>query len=81
MKIPVIFILNGHKSHLSLQLSEFCKKNEIILLRLPPNCMHILQLLDVAFFKSLKICWKTEVDCFKYENGQGTSKAGLHCTS
>lgn len=33
VKFPVILYLDGHKSHLSLQLSEFCteKKNYIIL--------------------------------------------------
>ncbi|XP_055714409.1 uncharacterized protein LOC129808661 [Phlebotomus papatasi] len=55
---PIIVFLDGHKSHLSLQLSEMCRDNGIILVALYPNATHILQPLDVAVFKAIKSRWK-----------------------
>jgi len=58
VKFPVILYLDGHKSHLSLELSEFCTEKKIILYCLPPNATHILQPCDVSIFKPLKSYWK-----------------------
>ncbi|KAE9528578.1 hypothetical protein AGLY_012153 [Aphis glycines] len=57
---PVILFLDGHSSHLSLDLSEFCVDKQIHLYCLPPNATHILQLCDVSIFKPLKSHWKKE---------------------
>lgn len=38
---PVIVFLDGHKSHLSLHLSKFCRENGLILVALYPNSTHI----------------------------------------
>lgn len=65
VKKPVILFLDGHASHLSLQLAEFCSSNEIILIALPPNATHILQPLDVAFFFPLKKLWASALDKFR----------------
>lgn len=43
VKLPVIFFMDGHKSHLSLEVSEFCATNSILLYCFPPNATHILQ--------------------------------------
>jgi len=61
VKFPVILYLDGHKSHLSLELSEFCTEKKIILYCLPPNATHILQPCDVSIFKPLKSYWKDMV--------------------
>lgn len=55
---PVILFVGGHKSHLSLQLSQWCDDNVIILYALPPNTTHIMQPADVSVFKPLKTQWK-----------------------
>lgn len=55
---PVVVFVDGHASHLSLNLSNFCRENGIILICLPPNTTHMLQPLDVAFFFPLKQAWK-----------------------
>ncbi|KAJ8928694.1 hypothetical protein NQ314_018704 [Rhamnusium bicolor] len=39
---------------MTMQLSEFCDQNSIILYALPPNTTHILQPADVSIFKPLK---------------------------
>lgn len=40
--LPVIMFVDGHKSHLSMQLSQFCEKNGIVLVALFPNATHLL---------------------------------------
>lgn len=50
IKLPVFMFVDGHKSHLSLQLSKFCETNGIILVALYPNATHLLQPMDVAVF-------------------------------
>jgi len=66
--LPIAFIVDGHKSHLSLQLSEFCKSKGIILIALHPNTTHIMQPLDVCFFAPLKSKWKFYIDQYKMRN-------------
>ncbi len=51
---PVVLIVDGHKSHLTLELIDLCRREQIILLCLPPHTMHALQPLDGSVFKSLK---------------------------
>lgn len=59
--LPVVFFVDGHSSHLTLPLSNFCTDNGIILIALYPNSTHILQPMDVAVFHPLKSGWKTAV--------------------
>ena len=58
---PVILFIDGHKSHLTKEISEFCHSNKIILYALPPNTTHIMQPADVSVFKPLKSKWKHTV--------------------
>lgn len=58
---PVILFIDGHKSHMTLPLIKFCRKNQIILYALPPNTTHILQPADVSVFRPLKHQWKITV--------------------
>ena len=51
---PVILIQDGHGSHVSIELIELARKNDVHLLCLPAHCTHILQPLDVGVFKSFK---------------------------
>lgn len=61
VKFPVVLFVDGHKSHLSLELAVFCAQNQIIIYCLPPNSTHIIQPCDVAIFKPLKASWKNVV--------------------
>lgn len=58
---PVLVFVDGHKSHLTMLLSEYCSENGIILYALPPNATHIIQPADVSVFKPLKSEWKNTV--------------------
>lgn len=63
--LPVIMFVDGHKSHLSMQLSQFCEKNGIVLVALFPNATHLLQPMDVAVFRSLKEYWRKKVHTWR----------------
>ncbi|CAF4828048.1 unnamed protein product [Pieris macdunnoughi] len=66
--LPVILFVDGHASHLSLQVSQFCEKNGIILIALYPNATHLLQPMDVAVFRTLKEHWKKRVHEWRISN-------------
>lgn len=68
IRLPVILFVDGHGSHLSLQVSEFCSENQIILVALYPNSTHILQPMDVAVFHPLKQKWKDAVHRYNAEH-------------
>jgi transposase len=51
---PQVLILDGHKSHTSLDLLVAAREANISLVTLPPHSTHILQPLDRAVFKSMK---------------------------
>ncbi|XP_072377807.1 uncharacterized protein [Diabrotica undecimpunctata] len=64
IKKPVLLLVDGHRSHMFLDLSNFCDGNEINLYAFPPNATHILQPADVLVFKPLKLLEKC---CTKME--------------
>ena len=51
---PLLLLVDGHKSHETLELIDLARSNNVILLCLPAHTTHALQPLDVAVFKSLK---------------------------
>jgi hypothetical protein len=55
----VLYLVDGHRSHLTFNVSKFCAENGIILFALYPNATHILQPADVALFKPRKILFIT----------------------
>jgi hypothetical protein len=57
-----LLILDGHKSHHSLEFQEFCKENNIYTLCMPPHSSHLLQPLDVGCFSPLKRAYSREVE-------------------
>lgn len=56
-EFPVVVFVDGHKSHISMELAEFCSQNQIILISLYPNSTRILQPLDRLFFGPFKNIW------------------------
>ena len=51
---PIILFVDGHKSHVNLDVVDMARNNDVILFCLPPHTTHALQPLDVAVFKSFK---------------------------
>lgn len=71
---PVILFLDGHRSHMTLHLSDSCKANEIEVISLYPNSTHLLQPMDVAVFRPLKISCQNQVKSWKIDNPKQTMK-------
>ena len=51
---PTLLIYDGHSSHITINVIDLARENQIILYCLPPHTTNILQPLDVAIFKPLK---------------------------
>ena len=51
---PVIVFLDGASPHISLAMAEYCRSQNIQPWLLKPNSTHLLQPLDLTFFKVLK---------------------------
>ena len=65
---PVIVFLDGHSSHLTYHLSQFCSQVGTEIVALFPNATHLIQPLDVAVFGPLKKKWAMEVDRWRVQN-------------
>ena len=61
---PILLILDGHSSHVSLEVRDLAVSNEIHMLKLPPHLSHLLQPLDVRVFKPMKAVWYSVVADF-----------------
>lgn len=57
---PTLIFYDGHKSHVSLTLTEWAKTHNIVLFVLPPHCSHILQPLDIGCFDPFKKMYHKE---------------------
>ncbi|XP_033731184.1 LOW QUALITY PROTEIN: uncharacterized protein LOC117320803 [Pecten maximus] len=58
---PILLIVDGHSTHISLAASKFCRENGIVLYCLLPNATHILQACDVGLFSPMKAAWTKHV--------------------
>lgn len=65
LNFQVVLTVDGHGSSLSVDDGKACKRFNIILLMLYPNATFLMQLADVAVFKSFKMLWKEAVLNFR----------------
>lgn len=70
IQFPVLLFLDGHKSHLTYELSLLCNELNIEVIALYPNATRILQPCDVAVFRPIKMGWKKAIREF-YEQNPG----------
>ena len=61
---PGLLLVDGHSSHESLAAIEMAKANNTTIFCLPPHLTHLLQPLDVSYFRSLKSNWSREAETF-----------------
>lgn len=59
-----VLVLDGHASHKSLPVLQYCEKNNITLMALPSHTTHRLQPLDRSFFKPFKAFYDKECNAF-----------------
>ncbi len=69
--LPIIFFVDGHSSHITYHLSEFCRDKEIILIALHPNATHLMQPMDVSVFRSMKCHWQQAALDYPRNNNGG----------
>lgn len=67
IELPIILYIDGHSSHITLPLSQFCAEKNIVLVTLFPNAIHILQPLEV-FFRPFKVSWEKSFQNFCESN-------------
>ena len=60
-----VIVGDNLSSHISLRVIKLCEKNNISFVLLPPNSTHLLQPLDVSFFKPLKNAWRDVLNDWK----------------
>lgn len=65
---PVIVFVDGHISHRSLKLCEFCSEKQIILVSFLPNATQYVQPMDVTVFRPTKLKWSNILQNFKHAN-------------
>ena len=58
---PVLLVLDGYGSQVTINVIEYARSNEILLLCLPSHTFHILQPLDVGVFKPFKTFFLRDV--------------------
>jgi len=56
------------RSHISLEVIDLCRKNDIQFVCLPPNSTHLTQPLDVGYFGPLKASWKKQLIKYSKED-------------
>ena len=66
---PKILFLDGHASHISLDLIELARVNDVILFRLPAHTSHLLQPLVLGVFKIAKAVWRSIIQNFFISEG------------
>jgi hypothetical protein len=52
--LPMLLLLDGHKTHCSEDTAKYCVGNKITLVLPPPHTTHLLQPLDVGVFHEYK---------------------------
>jgi len=78
IQLPVVLYVDGHASHMTQPLSEFCFKNQIELITLHPNSTHVIQPMNQSMFAPLKLAWKKQVNLYRLEyNSLSVSKADV----
>lgn len=57
-----MLIVDGHESRCTLEFIDFCVKNKIVLLIMPPHNTQLLRPLDVAIFRPLSEAYNILLD-------------------
>ena len=58
--LPLILILDGHGSRMTVHLLDFCREHHIIIILRPPHTTHITHPQNTHNFAKLKVLWRKE---------------------
>ena len=56
-----LLLLNGYRSHVTIEFINYCRDHKILLAVYPPHATHTLQPLDVVMFKPLANAYSTQL--------------------
>lgn len=68
IEFPVIVYVDGHSSHITKPLSDFCVAHKTELVALYSNATHIMQPMDLYLFHPLKTKYRDAVRKCRIEN-------------
>lgn len=68
IQLPVVFFVDGHSSHVAIEVADLCQGLGIILIALYPNTTRITQPADVSIFKPLKDQWRKQLEVWRSEH-------------
>ena len=72
---PLLLLLDGHSTHYQPEVVRYAKRNEVLLLCLPPHTTHEAQPLDCTVLSPLKARWRTVChDFFQTNPGKVITK-------
>ena len=75
---PKILIMDNHGSHISLDIIDRARENNVHILALPAHSSHLTQPLDVGVFKHVKAIWREIVEAhFKSSGFQNVEKSNF----
>jgi hypothetical protein len=66
--------LDGHSTHLTLELIQYARAHKIVVICLPPKSTHVFQPLDVGIFGPYKNVLHDESSQYEKETGQDVDK-------
>ncbi|CDO76906.1 hypothetical protein BN946_scf184594.g13 [Trametes cinnabarina] len=62
--VPILLIVDGHRSHVTAEMLRLAIQNNIHIFLLPPHCTHRIQPLDVGVFNALQSAWHVHMNRF-----------------
>ncbi|MEW8547694.1 MAG: hypothetical protein AB2693_29655 [Candidatus Thiodiazotropha sp.] len=65
---PILLFIDGHSTHVTLEASDICIQNGIVMYCLLEHASHMLQHLDLKLFSSLKETWRQSVRDWQAEH-------------
>lgn len=75
---PLLLILDGHMTHLSVDVLTKAANENITVLKLPPYTTETLQPLDKACFKPFKDHWNDELYKWQRQNQRKITRSGMN---
>src|ERR1700683_1334494 len=57
--------MDRHSSHYTSEILKYVMANNIVILRYPPHCTHVLQGLDIVCFAKMKTEFRHEIQTFE----------------
>ena len=74
----ILLILDNHQSHVSLEVIDYAKENNITLLSFPPHCSHEMQPLDKSVYGPMKAFFNQAADRWLREKDNAGKSMTIH---